>query len=60
MNPGSAGSAAQTFLTLLEGRVDLSLSTRTEGDRTVVIATHDADISRVIDRKVEIADGAIR
>jgi putative ABC transport system ATP-binding protein len=27
---------------------------------TVVIATHEADISRVIDRRIEIADGAIR
>lgn len=27
---------------------------------TVVIATHEADIARVIDRRIEIADGAIR
>jgi putative ABC transport system ATP-binding protein len=27
---------------------------------TVVIATHEADIARVIDRRVEIADGSIQ
>src|SRR5204863_2785936 len=44
LNASPAGSAAEDFSTLLEDRVDLSLSTRTEGDRTVVTVGGEIDV----------------
>jgi putative ABC transport system ATP-binding protein len=40
------------------GVLDLFRHMATEGT-TVVIATHEADIARVIDRRIEIADGSV-
>ena len=44
--------------TTAAGILDLFRDMATQGT-TVVIATHEADIARVIDRRIEISDGAI-
>jgi putative ABC transport system ATP-binding protein len=51
--PGNLDSVTATAI------LDLFRDMANQGT-TVVIATHEADIARVIDRKVEISDGSIR